>query len=75
MIYVIGIIIIICSFFLIFSQGLSSTTSAGTVSEVDIVCGQLLQHSTYRCPNLGKTWFAYADWCYKWGRKIIEQEK
>ncbi|XP_066926510.1 serine/threonine-protein kinase SMG1-like [Clytia hemisphaerica] len=52
-------------------QGLASTTS---LSEVDITCGQLLQHSTYRCPQLGKTWFAYADWCYKWGRKIIEQE-
>jgi len=53
-------------------QGMNMVT---TFSESDIMCGQLLQHSTYRCPQLGKTWFVYADWCYKWGRKIIEQEK
>ncbi|XP_065681003.1 serine/threonine-protein kinase SMG1 isoform X2 [Hydra vulgaris] len=45
-----------------------------SMSEGDVACGQLLYHSTYRCSTLGKTWFAYADWCYKWGRKAVEKE-
>lgn len=53
-------------------QSLALTTS---MPESAIMCGQLLHHSTNRCPSLGKTWFAYADWCYKWGRKIVEQEQ
>lgn len=46
-----------------------------TLPECDKICGQLLHFSTHRCPNLSKTWFAYAEWCYKWGRKSVEHAR
>lgn len=53
---------------------LNATSKLTMMTEGDVICGHLLHNSTYRCPTLGKTWFAYADWCYKWGRKTVEQE-
>ena len=53
----------------------NSFANSLSMSEGDVACGQLLYHSTYRCSTLGKTWFAYADWCYKWGRKAVEKER
>ena len=49
--------------------------SMSNMSEGDVICGQLLFHSTFRCPSLGKTWFNFADWCYRWGRKTVEVER
>lgn len=40
--------------------------------ECDKICGQFLHFSTHRCPTLSKPWFAYAEWCYRWGRKALE---
>lgn len=58
-----------------FTQGLQHLLSpASLISEAELATGQLLQHSTYRCPSLGKTWFEFADWCYRWGRKVVEQD-
>ena len=57
------------------SKFFQTASFSNIMSEGAVVCGQLLQHSTYRCTNLGKTWFSYADWCYKWGRKIVEQDR
>lgn len=54
---------------------LNATSKLTMMTEGDVICGHLLHNSTYRCPTLGKTWFAYADWCYKWGRKTVEQER
>jgi len=34
--------------------------------------GQLLKLSTMQCPTLAKTWFTLANWCYKWGRKAVD---
>ena len=57
------------------SKFLQTASFSNIMSEGAIVCGQLLQHSTCSCINLGKTWFSYADWCYTWGRKIVEQDR
>nr|CAB3266393.1 serine/threonine-protein kinase SMG1 [Phallusia mammillata] len=38
----------------------------------EIVLGSLLNLSTLQAPDLAKSWFALAGWCYKWGRKIID---
>lgn len=53
----------------------NTSLSIVTLPECDKICGQLLHFSTYRCPNLSKTWFAYAEWCYKWGRKAVEHAR
>ena len=46
-----------------------------SMSEGDIICGQVLHYSTFRCPSLRKTWFCYADWCYKWGKKAVDHAR
>jgi len=38
----------------------------------EIVLGSLLNLATVQAPDLAKSWFALAGWCYKWGRKLID---
>ena len=40
--------------------------------ENDSLVGKLLHLSTMQCPSLAKSWFALAGWCYKWGRKAVD---
>ena len=47
-------------------------TRSGQMSESDMLVGQLLRVATYHCPQLAKSWFALAGWCYKWGRKAVD---
>ncbi|CAC5378702.1 unnamed protein product [Mytilus coruscus] len=42
------------------------------LSHSDRVIGQILHLSTMECPTLSKSWFTLAGWCYKWGRKSVD---
>lgn len=42
------------------------------LTDNDAIIGRLLNYSTMQCPTLPKTWFALAGWCYKWGRKSVD---
>ncbi|XP_031628998.1 serine/threonine-protein kinase Smg1 [Contarinia nasturtii] len=42
------------------------------LSPIDVAVGKLLSQSIQQCPNLSKSYGAYAGWCYRWGRKIVE---
>jgi len=42
------------------------------LADSDLLVGQLLKLSTMQCPSLAKTWFTLANWCYKWGRKAVD---
>ncbi len=53
----------------------NTSSSVLAMPECDKISGQLLHFSTHRCPSLSKTWYAYADWCYKWGRKAVEHTR
>lgn len=46
---------------------------ASGVTDTESVCGQLLHLATMQSPDLGKAWFNLAGWCYRWGRKTVEQ--
>lgn len=48
---------------------------ASGVSDPEYLCGQLLHLSTMQAPDLGKAWFNLAGWCYRWGRKTVEQAR
>jgi len=41
-------------------------------SNCEILIGDLLDLATNISPNLAKTWFSYANWCYKFGKKNSE---
>ena len=45
------------------------------VTDAESVCGQLLHLATMQAPDLGKAWFNLAGWCYRWGRKTVEQAR
>ena len=45
------------------------------VTDTESVCGQLLHLATMQSPDLGKAWFSLAGWCYRWGRKTVEQAR
>lgn len=45
----------------------------GVMSPVDAAMGKIISHSINQCPSLAKTWSAYGNWCYRWGRKVVEQ--
>lgn len=42
------------------------------VAPIDLAIGKLLSRSVQQCPDLSKTYGAYGNWCYRWGRKIVE---
>lgn len=42
------------------------------MAPIDLAIGKLLSRSVQQCPDLSKTYGAYGNWCYRWGRKIVE---
>lgn len=42
------------------------------ISPIDVAVGKLLSRSVQQCPSLSKAYGAYGNWCYRWGRKIVE---
>ena len=42
------------------------------VSDSDVIVARLLHLATMQCPDLPKSWFSLANWCYKWGRKSVD---
>lgn len=37
----------------------------------EMAIGKLLQFSVHQCNTLGKAWYEFGSWCYRWGRKVI----
>lgn len=49
------------------------TTDIGVIaSPIDLAVAKLISYSIKQCPTLAKAWGAYGNWCYRWGRKIVE---
>ena len=42
------------------------------LGESDAMIGRLLHLGSINCPSIGKSWFTFAGWCYKWGRKAVD---
>ncbi|KAK7113677.1 hypothetical protein V1264_012925 [Littorina saxatilis] len=45
---------------------------SGNVPDGERVVGRLLHLATMESPGLAKAWFMLAGWCYKWGRKTVD---
>lgn len=39
---------------------------------IDLAVPKLISYGIKQCPTLAKAWGAYGNWCYRWGRKIVE---
>ncbi|KAL4241086.1 Serine/threonine-protein kinase smg1 [Mactra antiquata] len=42
------------------------------LTDTERIIGRLLHLSTIQCQNLPKAWYTFAGWCYKWGRKAVD---
>ncbi|CAL1541344.1 unnamed protein product [Lymnaea stagnalis] len=54
---------------------LESGTSIGDnamLPDTEGIIGRLLHLSSVQSPILAKSWFTLAGWCYKWGRKAVD---
>ncbi|XP_005098211.1 serine/threonine-protein kinase SMG1 [Aplysia californica] len=49
-----------------------SIGSSPLLSKSESILGRLLHLSSMQSPSLGKAWFSLAAWCYKWGRKTVD---
>lgn len=38
----------------------------------DVIVGKVVQLGVNQCPDLPAAWSNFAGWCYKWGRKIVD---
>lgn len=38
----------------------------------DMIVGKLVHLGVNQCPDLPAAWSNFATWCYKWGRKIVD---
>ena len=45
------------------------------LSDTDRIVGRLLHLSTIECESLPKAWYTLAGWCYKWGRKAVDNAR
>lgn len=50
----------------------NDTDVTSIISPIDVAIGKLLSRSVQQCPTLSKAYGAYGNWCYRWGRKIVE---
>lgn len=51
---------------------LENTGSQSIVPIVDMAVGKLIKYSIKQCPDMAKSWGALGNWCYRWGRKMVE---
>ncbi|OAD60741.1 Serine/threonine-protein kinase SMG1 [Eufriesea mexicana] len=46
--------------------------TASSIPVSDMIIGRLTQLGVNQCPDLPLAWCSFASWCYKWGRKIVD---
>ncbi|XP_014477330.1 PREDICTED: serine/threonine-protein kinase SMG1 isoform X2 [Dinoponera quadriceps] len=57
------------------NDGLMNKLFGDTVDLIptsDMIIGKLMQLGVNQCPDLPLAWSSFAAWCYKWGRKIVD---
>ncbi|CAK9817618.1 Serine/threonine-protein kinase SMG1 [Anthophora quadrimaculata] len=57
------------------NDGLMNKLFGPTASSIpisDMIIGRLTQLGVNQCPDLPLAWCNFASWCYKWGRKIVD---
>lgn len=42
------------------------------VNEIDSLIGRFFNLSIVECFIFSKVWFILVGWCYKWGRKFVD---
>jgi len=51
----------------------SDYTSSNDLDEQTLMIGQLLRISVSYCPSMAKAWNELAGWCYKLGRRVVDE--
>ncbi|XP_055909160.1 serine/threonine-protein kinase Smg1 [Eupeodes corollae] len=42
------------------------------IPPIDMAVGKLIQASVLQCDYSGRSWSAFGNWCYRWGKKLVE---
>lgn len=48
--------------------------SSSVIPEKDVTVGNLLRISVVQSPTLAKAWNRFGNWCYKWGRTVVDKQ-
>lgn len=51
----------------------SDSTPVNDLDDQTLMIGQLLRISVSYCPSMAKAWNELAGWCYKLGRKVVDE--
>lgn len=51
---------------------IENTGAQSIIPIVDMAVGKLIKYSIKQCPDMAKSWDALGNWCYRWGRKMVE---
>lgn len=48
--------------------------TSSVIPEKDSTVGNLLRISVVQSPTLAKAWNRFGNWCYKWGRTVVDKQ-
>lgn len=51
----------------------NNNPTADIIPPIDAAIGKLIQHSIHQGAGLSKAWGSLGNWCYRWGRRAVEQ--
>jgi PI-3-kinase-related kinase SMG-1 len=46
----------------------------GIMSASEFFVGKLMNNGVKKCPDLAKAWSCFGNWCYRWGKKMVESK-
>lgn len=50
----------------------TDSSKSNILPSAEYAVGKLLNASILSKPNSGEAWFSYGNWCYRWGKKLME---
>lgn len=53
--------------------GMIESIVSNVIPMNEMAIGKLLHFSVHHCGALAKSWNAFGTWCYRWGKKIVDQ--
>lgn len=51
----------------------NNISAADIIPPLDAAVGKLIQHAIHQGAGLSKAWASLGNWCYRWGRRAVEQ--
>ncbi|XP_037938789.1 serine/threonine-protein kinase Smg1 [Teleopsis dalmanni] len=56
------------------SVNMADTSMEEIIPDVERAVGKIINASIFQQPNMSEAWFAFGNWCYRWGKKMVETQ-